>query len=104
MSLNSHSADALRDRLVPLLPEYAVTAVPWSSEAGEHIVTVWSVDIPATDPEDNDSRAQEALIDIFEVGTSYVLREVGSRSLLGRAPDPGGIPALVRAVLARSPR
>lgn len=91
--MNEHSAAHVRDELEPLLPEFEVTSVPWNSERGEWIVTVWDADgLP--------------LIDVFEVpaavlGREYVLRRVGrKRRLVGTAATVADIPAVVRGALA----
>lgn len=98
--MNEHSARWLQEQLEPLLPEYVLTSVPWHSERGEWIVTVWD--------KDEQGDAFDALIDVFEtpavLGHEYVLLRVGSRVRVGRAATVADIPGVVRAALAASPR
>lgn len=83
-------ADRLADTLGEALPEFEVSAAPWSDERGEWIVTVWA--------------EESVLVDVFWTGSAvrseYLLRKVSLGDEVGRAEDVAGIAALVRAHVA----
>jgi hypothetical protein len=84
--MNMHSADHLREELEPLLPDNEITSVPWKSENGEWIVTVWD--------------DGEVLVDIFDLGNGeYMLRKLGLGREVGRVTVVEDIPTLVKSVM-----